>query len=138
MLIDEPIWHTLSPQIAADTLSVDLKLGLEEGEATDRLARLGDNRLIEATPRPVWLKFLDQFRNLLVIVLLFAAALSWAISDIKDAAVILVVVLFNAGLGFYQEHRAEQTLAALKSMLAARARVRRNARIEEIDAVHLT
>ena len=137
MHIDEPIWHTLSPQIAADTLSVDLKLGLEEGEATDRLARLGENRLIEATPRPVWLKFLDQFRNLLVIVLLFAAALSWAISDIKDAAVILVVVLFNAGLGFYQEHRAEQTLAALKSMLAARTRVRRNARIEEIDAVHL-
>ncbi len=137
MHTDEPIWHTLSPQIAAATLSVDPELGLEEGEATARLARFGENRLIEATPRPVWLKFLDQFRNLLVIVLLFAAALSWAISDIKDAAVILVVVLFNAGLGFYQEHRAEQTLAALKSMLAARARVRRSARMEEIDAVQL-
>ncbi len=137
MDIDERPWHTLSPEIAAATLGVDPGRGLEEGEAAARLARLGENRLIEAAPRPVWLKFLDQFRNLLVIVLLFAAALAWAISDIKDAIVILVVVLFNASLGFYQEHRAEQTLAALKGMLAARARVRRNARMEEIDAAQL-
>ena len=137
MHIENIKWHTLPPELAAATLAVDPGRGLEEGEAAARLARFGANRLIEATPRPVWLKFLDQFRNLLVIVLLFAAALSWAISDIKDAVVILVVVLFNASLGFYQERRAEQTLAALKGMLAARARVRRNARIEEIDAVHL-
>ena len=131
------LWYTLSPEIAAATLEVDPGCGLEEGEAAARLARFGENRLIEATPRPVWLKFLDQFRNLLVIVLLFAATLAWAVSDIKDAVVILVVVFFNASLGFYQEYRAEQTLAALKGMLAARARVRRNARIEEIDAVQL-
>jgi Ca2+-transporting ATPase len=134
---DERPWHTLPPEIAAATLGVDPGRGLEEGEAAARLARFGENRLIEAPPRPVWLKFLDQFRNLLVIVLLFAAALSWAIGDLKDAVVILVVVLFNASLGFYQEHRAEQTLAALKGMLAAHARVRRNARIEEIDAAQL-
>ncbi len=131
------LWYTLPPEIAAATLEVDPGRGLEEGEAAARLARFGENRLIEATPRPVWLKFLDQFRNLLVIVLLFAAALAWAVSDIKDAVVILVVVFFNASLGFYQEYRAEQTLAALKGMLAARARVRRNARIEEIDAIQL-
>ena len=131
------LWYMLPPGIAAATLEVDPGRGLEEGEAVARLARFGANRLIEATPRPVWLKFLDQFRNLLVIVLLFAAALAWAISNIKDAVVILVVVLFNASLGFYQEYRAEQTLAALKGMLAAHARVRRNARIEEIDAVQL-
>jgi len=134
---DERPWHTLPPEIVAATLGVDPGRGLEEGEAAARLARFGENRLIEATPRPVWLKFLDQFRNLLVIVLLFAVALAWAIGDLKDAVVILVVVLFNASLGFYQEHRAEQTLAALKGMLAARARVRRNARMEEIDAAQL-
>ncbi|MFZ2540204.1 MAG: cation-translocating P-type ATPase [Gallionella sp.] len=137
MDIEEHPWHTLSPENAAATLGVDPGRGLEEGEAAARLARLGENRLIEATPRPVWLKFLDQFRNFLVIVLLFAAALAWAIGDIKDAVVILVVVLFNASLGFYQERRAEQTLAALKGMLAAHARVRRNARMEEIDAALL-
>lgn len=137
MDIDERPWHTLSPEIAAATLEVDPGRGLEEGEAAARLARFGENRLIEATPRSAWLKFIDQFRNLLVIVLLFAAALAWAIGDLKDAVVILIVVLFNASLGFYQEHRAEQTLAALKGMLAAHARVRRNARMEEIDAAQL-
>jgi Ca2+-transporting ATPase len=103
----------LTPEIAAATLEVDPERGLEEGEAIARLARFGENRLIEATPRPVWLKFIDQFRNLLMIVLLFAAALAGAISNIKDAVVILVVVAFNAALGLYQEYRAEQTLAAL-------------------------
>ena len=57
----------------------------------------------------------------LVTVLVFAAALAGAIGDIKDAAVILVFVLLNAGLGFWQEHRAERTLAARKEMFAARA-----------------
>ncbi|MCX7194312.1 MAG: HAD-IC family P-type ATPase [Proteobacteria bacterium] len=131
------LWYMLPPEIAAATLEVDPGRGLEEGEAVARLARFGKNRLIEATPRPVWLKFLDQFRNLLVIVLLFAATLAWVVGDLKDAVVILVVVLFNASLGFYQELRAEQTLTALKGMLAARARVRRNARMEEIDAALL-
>ena len=130
-------WHTLTPEIATAALNVDATRGLSTPEADVRLARYGENRLIEATPRPVWLKFFDQFKNFLVIVLLFAAALAWTIGDLKDAVVILIVVLFNASLGFYQEHRAEQTLAALKGMLAARARVRRNARMEEIDAVQL-
>ncbi|MDO9011645.1 MAG: cation-translocating P-type ATPase [Gallionella sp.] len=130
-------WHTLTPEAATAALDVNAAHGLTTLEADARLARYGENKLIEATPRPVWLKFLDQFRNFLVIVLLFAAALAWAIGDLKDAVVILIVVLFNASLGFYQERRAEQTLAALKGMLAARARVRRNARMEEIDAALL-
>lgn len=134
MNIEGRHWHTLSVEIAAATMGVDPVRGLEEVEVATRLASFGENRLIEATPRPVWLKFLDQFRNLLVVVLLFAAVLSCAIGDIKGALVILIVVLSNAILGFYQEHRAEKTLAALKDMLAARARTRRSARIHEIDA----
>jgi len=111
--------------------------GLSESEVAERLARVGENRLLEAAPRPLWLKFVDQFKNFLVIVLLFAAGLAWAIGDLKDAVVILIVVVFNAGLGFYQEHRAEQTLAALKGMLAATARVRRNGKIIDLDAALL-
>ncbi|MCU0833951.1 MAG: hypothetical protein MUC77_05865 [Chromatiaceae bacterium] len=71
--------------------------------------------------RPVCLKLLDQFRSYLVIVLLLAAVLASAIGDLKDAVVILVVVL-TAALCFDQEHRAERTLAALRGMLAPRAR----------------
>jgi len=106
-------------------------------EAATRLARFGENRLVEAKPRPLWLKFLDQFKDFLVVVLLFAAALAWAIGDLKDAVVILIVVVFNAALGFYQEHRAEKPQAALKSMLASGARVRRDGRVIDVDASQL-
>jgi Ca2+-transporting ATPase len=132
-----PVWHTLTREAALDALACDPAHGLSDAEAATRLARFGENRLLEAAPRPLWLKFLDQFKNFLVIVLLFAAALAWAIGDLKDAVVILVVVLFNAALGFYQEHRAERTLAALKNMLAAGARVRRDGRVIELDAARL-
>ncbi|MDP1929771.1 MAG: cation-translocating P-type ATPase, partial [Thiobacillus sp.] len=97
----------------------------------------GPNKLAEKKPRSAWLKFLDQFKNVLVIVLLGAAVLAGAIGDLKDAVVILIVVVFNAALGFYQEHRAEATLAALKKMLAQHARVRRGGEVLEIPAEEL-
>ena len=108
--------------------------GLTTVEAQQRLDRFGPNRLREKPPRPVWLKFIDQFKNLLVLVLIGAAALAGAIGDTKDAVVILVVVVVNAGLGFYQEHRAEAALAAIKHMLARHARVRRGNEVMQVDA----
>ena len=108
--------------------------GLTAAEAQQRLDRFGPNRLRETPPRPTWLKFVDQFKNLLVLVLIGAAALAGAVGDIKDAMVILVVVVLNAGLGFYQEHRAEATLAALKQMLARHARVRRGGEVLQVGA----
>ena len=130
-------WHTQTAEAACATLQVDSAHGLAADAASQRLTQYGENRLVEAKPRPLWLKFLDQFKNFLVIVLLFAAVLAWAVGDLKDAVVILLVVVFNAALGFYQEHRAEQTLAALKNMLAASARVRRAGQIVELDAALL-
>jgi len=130
-------WHTQTAEAACVTLEVDPARGLSADEAAQRLAHSGENRLVEAKPRPLLLKFIDQFKNFLVIVLLFAAALAWAVGDLKDAVVILLVVILNAALGFYQEHRAEQTLAALKNMLAASARVRRDGRVVELDATLL-
>ena len=130
-------WHTQNAdQIGAD-LETDLIRGLSPDAAMQRLQQQGANRLREKLPRPVWMKFLDQFRNLLVIVLIGAAALAGAIGNTKDAVVILIVVLFNATLGFYQEYRAEATLAALKKMLAQRARVRRGGEVLEIAAENL-
>ncbi len=130
-------WHTQTAEAACATLQVGSAHGLAADAASQRLTQYGENRLVEAKPRPLWLKFLDQFKNFLVIVLLFAAVLAWAVGDLKDAVVILLVVVFNAALGFYQEHRAEQTLAALKNMLAASARVRRAGQIVELDAALL-
>jgi Ca2+-transporting ATPase len=130
-------WHKQTAEAACSSLQVDAAHGLPADAASQRLMHYGENRLVEAKLRPLWLKFLDQFKNFLVIVLLCAAGLAWLVGDLKDAVVILLVVVFNAALGFYQEHRAEQTLAALKNMLAANARVRRNGQIVELDAALL-
>jgi Ca2+-transporting ATPase len=130
-------WHAQSASQVCAELETDPLRGLTADTALRRLEQHGANRLREKPPRPIWMKFLDQFKNLLVIVLIGAAALAGAIGDIKDAIVILVVVVFNACLGFYQEYRAEATLAALKKMLAQRARVRRGGEVLEISAENL-
>ncbi|SDW33906.1 cation-translocating P-type ATPase [Thiocapsa roseopersicina] len=130
-------WHHSSVAEAIEVLDVDPARGLSTDEAAVRRRRHGENALAETKSRPLWLRFLDQFRNLLVIVLLFAASLAWTIGDLKDAAVILIVVILNAALGFYQEYRAERTLSTLKAMVAVRARVRRDGRISEVDAAEL-
>ena len=132
-----PVWHAIDPDEALARLGVDPALGLERPGVEDRLARFGPNRLAEMPPRPWWMAFLDQFRSLLILILLGAALLAGLIGDTVDALVILVVVLFNAGLGFWQEHRAEATLAALKQMLAPVARVRRGGQVNEIPALEL-
>jgi Ca2+-transporting ATPase len=128
------LWHSYGVDASVAALESDAARGLSSEEAALRLSHYGENRLAEARPIPVWRKFLDQFRNFLVMVLVFAAVLAWAIGDLKDAAVIIGVVLLNASLGFYQEYRAEQTLAALKSMLAPHTRVRRDGRDMQLDA----
>lgn len=132
-----PNWHCLEGAAAARTLAVDPTQGLAASEALARLHTHGPNRLAATKPRPPWLRFIDQFKNLLIIVLILAAALAWMIGDLKDAIVILVVILLNAALGFYQEYRAERTLATLEAMVAAGARVRRDAQVQEIDAAEL-
>ena len=108
--------------------------GLSDAQARQRLERFGPNQLREKPPRPLWLKFADQFKNLLVLVLIGAATLALAIGDTKDAVVILIVIVLNAAIGFYQEHRAEASLAALKHMLARHARVRCGGDVVQVGA----
>jgi Ca2+-transporting ATPase len=133
----DPPWHGLDHAGCARLLETDSAQGLSVEEAGARMARVGENRLAEASRRPAWQAFLDQFKSLLILVLIGAAILAGAIGDLVDAAVILVVVIFNALLGFWQEHRAEQTLAALKKMLSPSARVRRSGQILEIPSTQL-
>ncbi len=132
-----PVWHAESAQTAASVLAVDIASGLHRQEAVSRLQQSGENRLAEKPPRPVWLKFLDQFKSLLVLVLIGAAVLAGMVGEIKDAVVIGIVVFINAVLGFMQEHRAEAALAALKKMLAPVARARRDGKAELVETVKL-
>ncbi|MBI4081732.1 MAG: cation-transporting P-type ATPase [Candidatus Lambdaproteobacteria bacterium] len=127
-------WHALAEGLVSTELGVEHALGLEGAEAAARLARHGPNRLPEKPPRPLILLFVDQFKSLLILILAVAAVFAAAVGDLKDAIVIMVVTLLNALLGFYQEHRAEQSLEALKKMLPLRARVRREGRTAEVAA----
>ena len=130
-------WHCLAAAEVAARLGVDPLVGLPVSEAVSRLDALGPNRLPRGQQRSSFRAFVDQFRSFLVAVLVGAAVLAAIVGDVKDVIVISVVVLFNAVLGFLQEHRAESSLAALERMLVTRARVRRDGVIIEINAEEL-
>ncbi len=133
----ETAWHCLDVETVARRLDVDPATGLSSAEAAARLRRFGPNRLAERPPKGPWPVLLDQFRGLLILVLMAAAVLAGVVGELKDALVILVVVLINALLGFHQEYRAERSLAALKRMLSPQAEVRRDARNRMLPAREL-
>jgi len=135
--VTEPAWHTLSAEEALHEQASELATGLSQTDAADRLHRYGLNRLVEKPPRPAWHLLLSQFKSFLILVLIAAAVLAAAIGDLKDGIVILVVVIINGLLGFYQEFQAEKSLAALKKMLALLAEVRRDGRNIELPADQL-
>ncbi len=130
----ETNWHTASASDAAAGFDVDPATGLSSAEVTQRRATYGSNRLAEKARRPHWKVFLDQFRSAIVFILIGAAVLSGLVGDIKDPIVIGVVLLINAILGFVQESRASDALAALERMLVSTVRVRRNGVVTEVAA----
>ncbi|NBN63068.1 cation-transporting P-type ATPase [Pannonibacter tanglangensis] len=100
--------------------------GLTGAEAQERLARHGPNRLPQAVRRSPLRRFLAQFNNILIHVLIGSAAVTAALGHAVDSAVILAVVLGNAVIGFLQEGKAEQAMAAIRNLLAPRAAVLRD------------
>jgi Ca2+-transporting ATPase len=133
----QPDWHTQPAEEALSALASDASTGLSQTAAADRLRLYGANRLAEKPPRPALHLLLAQFKSLLILVLIVAAVLAATIGDLTDGAVILVVVIINALLGFYQEYQAEKSLAALKNMLALQAKVRREGHNIQLPADQL-
>ncbi len=130
-------WHARTAAEVARLLDVNPATGLTPDEAARRLLAGGPNQLDE-TSGPGWPSLLaHQVVNILSLVLVAAAALSVAVGELSDAITILVIVVLNAILGFVQEWRAEQALAALRNMLAPRAVVVRAGTAREIDAREL-
>ncbi len=128
----------------AAALGVDPEHGLTNAEATERLRRDGRNELISAPPVPAWRKFLHQFRDPLVYLLLAAIAISaiaWVLEGAHgvpiDALVILAIVAANAVLGYLQEARAEDAVAALANLTAPTSAVLRNGQVERIHTDEL-
>jgi Ca2+-transporting ATPase len=130
-------WFRLSPAATAERLEVDPLQGLDATEVADRLERFGANQLDETPRRPAWKRFGDQFKDLMVYILLGAAAVSLAVGDVKDPIVIGIVLLINAIMGFVQENKADNALAALKGMLETIVRVRRGGEVQEVPATAL-
>ncbi len=126
-------WHA---RPAADALArLDTTdHGLDDAEAARRLAEHGPNRLPQGKPRSALMRLLAQFNNLLIQVLIVAAVVTAVLDHWIDTAVILAVVVLNAVIGFVQEGRAEQALAAISTMLAPRASVLRGGRRETVAA----
>jgi P-type Ca2+ transporter type 2C len=129
--------HTRHAEEVARELGVEPDAGLSDGEVSARRAQHGPNRLPEAEPRPLWLRLLDPFRDFMVLVLLAAAVLSGLIGDLTDTVVILVIVVMNAAISFWQAWRADQALAALQQMAAPRATVRREGELRVVETEHL-
>lgn len=127
-------YHHMEAQAALRLLEVNPELGLSNDEAKRRLLKFGENRLSAARGPGALRRFLSQFRQPLVYILLSAGAVTAALREWVDAVVIVGVVLINAVVGFIQEQRAEQALAALQRLVRTEASVRRDGQRRRIPA----
>ena len=118
-------WHNKKPEEVLNELKVDQK-GLSSEEAKRRLTEFGYNELKEkkrVTPLQI---FLRQFKDIFVIMLLVATAISFAIGETIDGAVIAIIVILNSVVGFITEYRSEKAMEAMKKLTAPKARILRN------------
>jgi Ca2+-transporting ATPase len=134
-------WHAISVSEAIARLDSD-RSGLSADQVTERMHRFGANELDETAGRSPWAILLDQFKNIMLIMLIVVALISVALDVIggqfpKDAIAIFAIVILNGLLGYLQESRAEKALAALKRLSSPRLRVMRQGREFEVSAKEL-
>jgi P-type Ca2+ transporter type 2C len=149
--ITDPVatWHTLTVAQTLAELEADKKTGLSNQQVTDRQQQFGSNELVAMAARQWWQILLEQFTNIMLVMLLAVAVVSGIFDfmeiqagktsglPFKDTIAILSIVILNGVLGYFQESRAEQALAALKNMAAPQVRVLRHGQISEIDSSEL-
>jgi Ca2+-transporting ATPase len=141
-------WHTLDADRALDLLESDRTYGLTTVQVDDRLKRFGPNQLVEGSTRTPLEILWDQFKNIMLLMLIAVAVIS-AILDTreaitqgrfvfpKDAVAIFVVVILNGVLGYIQENGAEKALAALKNLASSKVRVIRDSKPIEVESQDL-
>ena len=111
--------------------------GLSADEAVRRLGEYGPNELREKAKKTVFMMFLDQFKDFMILILIAAAVISGFIGELSDTIAIIVIIIINAVIGFIQEYRAEKAMAALKKMAAPSATAIRNGVPETVTASQL-
>jgi Ca2+-transporting ATPase len=135
-LTDQRPWHTLEAAAVLDRLGTT-EQGLPGDEATRRLLAHGPNELGVARRVSPWSLLLGQFKNVLILILVAAVVLSALLGQALEAGVILVILLFAAGLGFAQEYRAERAIEGLRRMAAPLATVLRDGQERSLPAREL-
>ena len=137
------MWETLRKEEVLQKLKTDLKIGLAYEEIQIRKQKYGTNKLEEKKKETLLVKFIKQFNDFMIIILIIASALSALISyfqgenDYVDSIIIIAIVVFNALMGVIQEAKAEKSIEALKEMTPPKAKVIRNGNIQEINAEDL-
>ena len=119
------LWHAMAAEEVEKKLGVDPGRGLDAAEAAERLKTYGPNRLPQGKKKGPLMRFLAQFNNVLIYVLLLAGFVKLMLSLWLDASIIFAVVILNSALGFVQEGRAEKALDSIRNMLSAEARTLR-------------
>lgn len=138
------LFHSEEKELVVKELSTDIVKGLSEAQAAEKRSRFGDNRLQEKKKKSNLQRFADQFKDVMILILIAAAAISFAIACIEgnpreffEPVLILLIVILNAVMGVMQESKAEKALDALKGLSAPHARVIRDGAEKMIDAVDL-
>ncbi|MGW2698903.1 cation-translocating P-type ATPase [Streptomyces sp. NPDC001340] len=131
---DDRAWYARSAEEVAAGFGVDPAVGLSSSRAAELLRANGPNALPEEKPLPGWRRYLAQYRSYMQLVLVAAAVVSFLIAEWNTGILLVVLTVLNAVVGMRQEGKAESAMNALKSMLKATARVRRDGTESEIPA----
>jgi len=131
------MWFSKSNEDVLRELDVDFNTGLSESEVAERTEKYGQNKLKGKPKKSLFILFLSQLQDMLIYVLLGAAAITVVIGEYVDAIIILAVVILNAVIGVFQEFKAEKAIEALQKMTTPKALVRRGGEIKEIPSENL-
>jgi len=129
-------WHLLNQHELLEMLGAKPD-GLQQVDVDEKLITHGPNELVREKKKPLWLKFLKQFQDFMIIVLMAAAIISGIMGDVTDTVIILLIVIVNAVIGFVQEYRAEKAVEALRNMASPNASVMRDGNIKIIPSKEL-
>jgi P-type Ca2+ transporter type 2C len=127
-------WYQQSKEDVLAALETDQEAGLSSAEAAARLEQHGPNELEERGMKSRWRILWEQFTEIMVVILIVAAVISVFLGEYTDAIVIMAIVVMNAALGYSQEARAEEAIAALKKMAVPTVKVKRDDHIVEVSA----
>mgnify|MGYP002559757404 FL=1 len=134
------MWYTLSTKEVEKQMQTNIEFGLNEKQVEDKQNKFGLNKLEEKKKESIVIKFIKQFNDFMIIILIIASIISAVVArlegsnDYFDSIIIIAIVVFNAIMGLVQEAKAEKSLEALKKMTAPTCRIKRNGKISTIKS----